>query len=514
MSYVVHPSARGRRVRKNEGSSARDIRGKPPKSKPKTREAPERRELVSKKIVVRNLPLNFTKELFLQHVSPLPEYTYFAFHGPDNTLANQARCRAYIRFRNEDDITVFKEKFDGYIFLDSRGHELRCSVELAPYQRVAIQHQEKADQKCGDIFNTEDYKRFLEELERKKDHVSTSNAAKVQANLAALEKSSQSESTVTPLMEFVQAQRAEEEMNYRRPLNAGSSSRKERNRERASKKSGPKEDLEPFFPTKPVLVRRREDRDRTQPAIGAGNNAPPSGVYSDSRPNSARVADKLPEKPRPNTVQTPPHPAPMVLKAVPQVPAADSAVGRHFLADRPFLSNKAVLPETAKPERPPGGTRNQPLGKTKVFQKQQTPRNAPFSEELPDGGYGAPPSRRPPKPARADQYGYPRWPEEEERKPLPPAGGGGKAGRPQPPRAPAQIENPITGVKEFLGQVRVAVAMTEKPLPSGDSVPAVESPTSAAPMPGDLLPDGSRVPNRARPAMQLYQPRGKRRYQN
>lgn len=130
--------------------------------------------------------------------------------------------------------------------LVSTGHELRCVVEIAPYQRVAAQNQEKADNKCGDIFSTEEFKRFVEELEKKKDATTTSSSAKVQASLAALEKSAQPENQVTPLMEYLQQQRQEEQEqhNRRRHEDRGGrqggpapSSRKERQRDKWGKQA-------------------------------------------------------------------------------------------------------------------------------------------------------------------------------------------------------------------------------------------------------------------------------------
>lgn len=30
-------------------------------------------------------------------------------------------ARAYINFKNQDDIVLFRDRFDGYVFIDSRG---------------------------------------------------------------------------------------------------------------------------------------------------------------------------------------------------------------------------------------------------------------------------------------------------------------------------------------------------------------------------------------------------------
>lgn len=65
-----------------------------------------------------------TEEAFLEQVSPIPEHDHFYFAKPDPSLGNNLYSRAYINFVNVDDIYLFKDKFDGYVFLDDRGKEL------------------------------------------------------------------------------------------------------------------------------------------------------------------------------------------------------------------------------------------------------------------------------------------------------------------------------------------------------------------------------------------------------
>ena len=37
------------------------------------------------------------------------------------SYGTQASARAYINFVNVEDIVIFRDKFDGYIFIDSKG---------------------------------------------------------------------------------------------------------------------------------------------------------------------------------------------------------------------------------------------------------------------------------------------------------------------------------------------------------------------------------------------------------
>lgn len=44
--------------------------------------------------------------------------------------------RAYINFINPEDLYDFKAKFDGHLFVGSRGNQYRAAVEYAPFQKV------------------------------------------------------------------------------------------------------------------------------------------------------------------------------------------------------------------------------------------------------------------------------------------------------------------------------------------------------------------------------------------
>lgn len=62
-----------------------------------------------------------TEEAFLDQVSPIPDHDYFYFAKPDPSLGSNVYSRAYINFVNVDDIYLFRDKFDGYIFVDEKG---------------------------------------------------------------------------------------------------------------------------------------------------------------------------------------------------------------------------------------------------------------------------------------------------------------------------------------------------------------------------------------------------------
>ena len=95
-------------------------------------------------------------------------------------------ARAYINFKNQDDIVLFRDRFDGYVFIDNRGMKITTSevnerfapscsealflsaycletgqeypaiVEFAPFQKTAKKKSKKKDSKCGTIIEGKD----------------------------------------------------------------------------------------------------------------------------------------------------------------------------------------------------------------------------------------------------------------------------------------------------------------------------------------------------------------------
>lgn len=62
-----------------------------------------------------------TAETFQQQVAPLPEHDYMAFVPADRGLGPHAFARAYINFLSQNDIVLFRDRFDGYVFVDQQG---------------------------------------------------------------------------------------------------------------------------------------------------------------------------------------------------------------------------------------------------------------------------------------------------------------------------------------------------------------------------------------------------------
>ena len=90
-------------------------------------------------IVLRRLPPTLTSEQFLEIVAPLPDHDYYRFCKADfrypdwsgamcttplySSLGQQyAFTRAYLNIPNRQDLIIFTEKFQGYVFLDKNGN--------------------------------------------------------------------------------------------------------------------------------------------------------------------------------------------------------------------------------------------------------------------------------------------------------------------------------------------------------------------------------------------------------
>lgn len=70
-----------------------------------------------------------TEEEFLEAVTPLPEHDYFSFCPSDGSLgSNNSFTRVYINFKSQGDIFTFRDKFDGYVFVDKKG---KCKDDWA-----------------------------------------------------------------------------------------------------------------------------------------------------------------------------------------------------------------------------------------------------------------------------------------------------------------------------------------------------------------------------------------------
>uniref|UniRef100_UPI00398F76A6 regulator of nonsense transcripts 3B n=1 Tax=Pristiophorus japonicus TaxID=55135 RepID=UPI00398F76A6 len=187
-------------------------------------EKKEKKEALTK-VVVRRLPPSLTKEQLEEQLAPLPEHDYFEFFSTNSSLFPHIFSRAYINFKNQEDIVLFRDQFDGYVFIDSKGQEYPAIVEFAPFQKIPKKKSKKKDAKVGTIEDGADYihfsddpeyKKFLESYNNADDEKNSNNPETLLEEIEAKTKELAAKKT-TPLLDYVKnKQRIREEKREER----------------------------------------------------------------------------------------------------------------------------------------------------------------------------------------------------------------------------------------------------------------------------------------------------------
>ncbi|XP_077393711.1 regulator of nonsense transcripts 3A isoform X1 [Festucalex cinctus] len=173
---------------------------------PKQKE--EKREVFTK-VVIRRLPPHLTKEQLEEQLSPLPSFDYFEFFPADPSLYPHLFSRAYINFKNQEDIILFRDRFDGYVFIDNKGQEFPAVVEFAPFQKVSKKKLKKKDAKAGSIEEDPEYKRFLENYSCDEEK-SMANPETLLGEIEAKTRELIAKRT-TPLLEYIRNKKMEKQ---------------------------------------------------------------------------------------------------------------------------------------------------------------------------------------------------------------------------------------------------------------------------------------------------------------
>ncbi|XP_031830941.1 UPF3 regulator of nonsense mediated mRNA decay [Nomia melanderi] len=162
------------------------------------------------KVVIRRLPPSMTQEQFLEQVSPLAEHDYLCFVKADMSMGQFAFSRAYINFMEQQDILIFRQKFDNYVFVDSKGTEYPAVVEFAPFQRLPKKRVgKKKDLKCGTIDSDPYYVSFLESL---KNQEAESNVTQPKTEYSYQPSDNTPKKiTTTPLLEYLKQRKQEKQ---------------------------------------------------------------------------------------------------------------------------------------------------------------------------------------------------------------------------------------------------------------------------------------------------------------
>ncbi|XP_037035929.1 regulator of nonsense transcripts 3A-like [Bradysia coprophila] len=214
------------------------------------------------KVVIRRLPPSMDEETFLNQIQPVPEYDYFYFVSADWSLGRNATSRAYINFLNEEDIFIFKDRFDGYVFVETTGGvEYPAIVEFAPFQGLPKSKSRKKDNKCNTIDTDPDFIKFLSYLSGE------AGDAKPEMKMEySYQIKDEKKITSTPLLEFIANKKVERREERKKKID-------ERKRQRDDDRNRKKNQVAKLIPSSireqeedGIIVRvvksRPRDRDR------------------------------------------------------------------------------------------------------------------------------------------------------------------------------------------------------------------------------------------------------------
>ncbi|XP_075537550.1 uncharacterized protein LOC142572364 isoform X5 [Dermacentor variabilis] len=305
------------------------------------------------KVVIRRLPPTMTEDQFLEQISPVPESDYMYFVKGDLSLGPHAFSRAYINFVNQDEIFIFKEKFDDYIFVDEKGNEFPALVEYAPFQKIPKRRTRKKDPKCGTIEQDPEYIKFLESLEQPEEVTLPSIDTYIE-EIEAREKEIKANNgclkVVTPLIEYLQQRKLEKLAAQK----LREERREERKRREVEKKRLRDEEKR----------RRKVDRATKEPSMHRESS---SARYDD---DLAQFDDTEPASTKPQVVKSSAKlsrrqqgPASSELRRCPPVRPVDSTDSRgHSATVGQDLSPREVLRNPVREHEPPATTTSKDSG--------------------------------------------------------------------------------------------------------------------------------------------------------
>lgn len=177
------------------------------------------------KVVLRHLPPTLSQSMLLEHVDSrfAGRFNWFTFRPGKSSLKQQSYSRAYIDFRNTEDVIEFAEFFDGHVFVNEKGTQFKTIVEYAPSQRVP-KHWSKKDAREGSIFKDPAYLEFLEFIAKPVENLPS---AEIQLERKEAERAGSTKDApiVTPLMDYVRQKRAVKSV-ARRSISNGKSTKK------------------------------------------------------------------------------------------------------------------------------------------------------------------------------------------------------------------------------------------------------------------------------------------------
>ncbi|KAF8843537.1 hypothetical protein BDN67DRAFT_978876 [Paxillus ammoniavirescens] len=324
------------------------------------------------KTVVRRLPPNLPEEIFWQSVQAWvsDETVTWRVFCPGKTRKRVNKeslpSRAYIAFKNEEQVATFSREYDGHLFRDKAGNESQAVVEFAPFQKIPTE-KKKVDARNNTIDKDEDYISFIESLKSAEKN----EPLPLEALIAASQPPPPP--TTTPLLEALKAEKSAQKdkeailrnhAHYKDPVASGITSRKEEAKKKAAAATAAQVAKQPEPPTHPVS--KKGKKAAAAAAAAAAQKAP--------LPN-AQDGQTIPPK------------------------------GHHVGAGGPSTKPSAPAPPAAprvRPPREPHGRQPSAKGTSAAFAPAQAkPSPSPVPPTSTEGGEAAlPPAQAPGQPRR------------------------------------------------------------------------------------------------------------------
>lgn len=161
------------------------------------------------KVVIRHLPPSLSQSNLFSQFDHLfcHRYNWFRFRPGNSSHKNQRYSRAYIDFKNPEDVLEFSDFFHGHVFVNEKGSQFKAIVEYAPFQHVpkSCPHKDYCE---GTIYTDPDYLEFLKCI-AKPARNPPSAEIKLERKEAEESEAVKGAPISTPLMEFVRKKRAD-----------------------------------------------------------------------------------------------------------------------------------------------------------------------------------------------------------------------------------------------------------------------------------------------------------------
>ncbi|XP_065080734.1 regulator of nonsense transcripts 3B-like [Ochlerotatus camptorhynchus] len=211
------------------------------------------------KVIIRRLPPSMDEETFRKQIDPIPDHDDFYFVSGDWSLGKNACSRAYINFTRSEDIYLFKDKFDGYIFVDAKGVEFPAVVEFAPFQELPRNRSRKKDVKCDTIETDTHFIAFKEALEAEEKDTAGKSKSKLEFTYKIKD---EEKITSTPLLEYIAQKKQEKREEKRKKMEE----KKKQRKEDRHKKSQPGKAIPEVIKEEKEKVKEEEVVVRTVPS--------------------------------------------------------------------------------------------------------------------------------------------------------------------------------------------------------------------------------------------------------